>query len=116
MDNNLSNVQNNQNKLIGWILGVVSIALSAFGWLFFLYLIPDGLYYFIPEKSWFGVMFFYFLVTLILGMIGLIIGIRQRKTESRFSVILGIVIPIVAIVLTIYFGFTVELSIILSTT
>ncbi len=103
------------NKL-SWLIGSISIILPIFGWMFFLHLMPESLYYSIPGKSWFGVMFLYFLLALILAIVGLLIGISIRKSGSQLSGFLGIALPIIAIFLTIFLGYTVELSIILRTT
>lgn len=116
MGNNLPTEQNRKRKIISWILGFIGVALAGFGWTFFLYLIPESIYYAIPGKSWFDVMFLYFLIPLILSIVGIIIGIKQRMAAGRLSSILGIIIPIIAIVLILYFAFTVELSIFARTT
>lgn len=116
MSNNLPTEQNRKRKIISWILGFIGVVLAGFGWTFFLYLMPESIYYAIPGKSWFDVTFIYFLIPLILSIIGLIVGIKQRRATGRLSGILGIIIPIIAIVLTLYFAFTVELSIFARTT
>lgn len=105
----------NQKKYI-WIFPVLSIVMSVLAWTFFLYRNFVGKFFGAVDKSWFDVMFLYFLIALILGIIGLVIGIKRRKTGGRLSAVLGIIMPIVAIALTIFFGFMVELSIILRTT
>ncbi|MBU2578630.1 hypothetical protein KKA09_00720 [Patescibacteria group bacterium] len=99
-----------------WILNGISLALSIFAYIFFVYRAIPGELFSLLSKTWFNVMFFYFLIAIILGIMGLVIGIKRRKTGGRLLGILGIVIPIIIILLAIFSGFCVELSIILMTT
>ena len=111
----MDEAKSNRNNYL-WPLTVFSFLMSIFAWFFFLYRDFAGSLFGNIEKSWFNILFFYFLAALALSVIGLIIGIKQRKIGNRLSGILGIIIPIIAIISTIILGFAVELSIILRTT
>ena len=107
----------NKNKNIyPWILNGISLALSIFAYIVFVFqVIPSDLFWSF-SKSWFYVMIFYFLLVLALGVIGLIMGIRRLKTRSCASAILTIIVSIIAIILAIFSGIMVDLSIFARTT
>jgi len=69
-----------------WILNGFSLVLSIFAYIFFVHqTIPGELFWWL-NKAWFNVMFFYFLIAIILGIMGLVIGIKQRKKAVVYQV------------------------------
>lgn len=102
----------NKNKNIyPWIFNGLSLVLSIFAYIIFVFQIfPSDLFWSF-SKPRFYVIIFYFLLALTLGVIGLVMGIKRLKTGSRVSAILTIIISIVAIMLAIFSGIIVDLSI-----
>ncbi len=111
----MDETKSNKN-IYPWLLSGLAILMSAFAYVLFVYWFIPEKFFTSLDKSWFNVMFLYFLAAVILSTMGLVIGIKRRKTVSRLSGILGIIISIITIILTIFSGIGVELSIILSTT
>jgi len=107
----------NKNKNIyPWILNGLSLALSIFAYIVFVFqIIPSDLFWAF-SKSWFYAMAFYFLLVLVLGVVGLVMGIKRLKTRSRMSAVLTIIVSIIAILLAIFSGIMVDLSIFARTT
>ena len=83
MDKNLHSDQSIKNKFTSWIMGIVSIALAIFAWTFFMFFIPENISYAIPGKSWFDIIFFYYLGAVIIAIIGLIMGIKELKSLKK---------------------------------
>ncbi len=111
----MEEIKSNRNIYL-WIFSGFSFLMSVFAYVIFVYQLIPGELFWSLEKSWFNVMFFYFLLALTSAFIGLIIGMKQRKISSRAIGILGIMIPIIIIIITIFSGFAVELSIFAETT
>ena len=107
----------NKNKNIyPWILNGLSLALSIFAYIVFVFqIIPSDLFWSF-NKPRFYVILFYFLLALVLGVIGLVMGIKRLKMSRRLSTVLAIIISIIAIILVIFSGIIVELSIFARTT
>ncbi|MBI4708836.1 MAG: hypothetical protein HY764_01370 [Candidatus Portnoybacteria bacterium] len=111
----MEEIKSNKN-IWPWLLSGISLAMSTFAYIFFVYRNFVGLIFGAMDKSWFNIMFLYFLVALGLSITGLAIGIKRQQRGNRLSAALEIIIPILAILLTLFAGMGVELSIILSTT
>lgn len=111
----MNETKSNKN-IYPWLLSGFSFLMSVFAYIIFVYQLLPGELFWSLNKSWFDVMFFYFLIALVFGIMGLVIGIKRRKTGGRLSGILGIIIPIIVIILAIFSGIAVELSIFAETT
>lgn len=115
MNTNLSSDQSIKNKFTSWIMGIVSIALAIFAWTFFMFFIPENISYAIPGESWADVVFFYYLGTIIIAILGLIFGIKELRLSKKIG-LFGIVLSLVALILAIILGLWLELSIFARTT
>jgi len=111
----MEEIKSNKN-IYAFVLSGLAILMSVFAYIVFVYQLMSGELFWSISKLWSDVVLFYYLISLILSVIGFIIGIKRRKTVSSLSGILGIVTPIIAIILTLFFAFAVELSIFARTT
>ncbi len=109
-------MQNNKALFVSITLSCLTILLSIFAWSLFVdQNMPDEIFLAL-SKNWFIVMFFYFLVVFVSAIIGMKIGIKKIKTANRMVAILSIIISVLAMIVTLFSGYAVELSIVLQTT
>lgn len=111
----MDEIKSNKNTHL-WLSSGSAFLMSIVAYIFFVYRNFVGLFIGAMDKLWSDIMLVYFLIALILSVWGLVIGIKRRKTVSRLSAIFGIIVPIIVILLTIFFALLVELSIFARTT
>ena len=99
-----------------WLLSGISLLMSLFAYVVFVYELMSGELFWSLNKKWFEIMFFYFAIALAFAFAAVVIGVRQRKERHRFIVVLSILMPFLALAISIIAGFAVELSIILRST
>ena len=99
-----------------WLLSGISLLMSISAWIFFMFRNFAEVFLGTINKEWFDVMFFYFLLSLTLALTGFVFGIKQWRSSTYPWRIIVIAISITAVLLTLFVGFAVELSIILRST